>query len=218
MTHDREKIKKDITDQLYWDDRVDAAEVDIHVSDGKVELSGTVPTFNALRAAEMDAYTVPGVKEVKNDLALKYREPPPSDADIELRVRNVLMWAPDLDATDIRVNVDSGVVTLDGSVDSLWKKYQAAELATNIGGVLNVANNLAITPRESTIDEKIAKSIMDALDRDFAVDTESVVVAVDTGFVTLSGTVPDWYAKNAVNDAVLHTPGVTGVEDNLHIG
>ena len=71
MTHDREKIKKDITDQLYWDDRVDAAEVDIHVSDGKVELSGTVPTFNALRAAEMDAYTVPGVKEVKNDLALK---------------------------------------------------------------------------------------------------------------------------------------------------
>lgn len=215
--HDREQIKRNVIDHLNWDSRVDAGDVKVHVSDKKVELSGTVPSYSALRAAQTDAYTVPGVKEVENNLQLKYPEPLPSDADIELRVRNILMWTPDLDATDIEVNVESGVVTLDGTVDSLWKKHQAAELAMNIGGVLNIVNNLAITPMQSTIDDNIAKRITEALERDSTVDAEQVVVAVETGFVTLSGTVSDWYAKNAVHDAVVHTPGVTGVEDELRI-
>ncbi|TFF85228.1 BON domain-containing protein, partial [Candidatus Heimdallarchaeota archaeon] len=42
MTTD-EEIKKKLTDQLYWDTRVDASDIDIDVNGSSVTLSGKVP-------------------------------------------------------------------------------------------------------------------------------------------------------------------------------
>lgn len=39
-----EEIKRDLVDELYWDYRVDASNVKAEVSDGKVRLTGTVPS------------------------------------------------------------------------------------------------------------------------------------------------------------------------------
>lgn len=49
-----EKIKKNVTDQLYWDHRVDASDVQIEVDEGVVTLSGNVPSFTAKDAAYDD--------------------------------------------------------------------------------------------------------------------------------------------------------------------
>ena len=66
-----EKIKKDITDELYWDYRVDASNVKVEVSDGEVTLTGTVRDHTARTAANADAWGIAGVRQVTNLLTAR---------------------------------------------------------------------------------------------------------------------------------------------------
>jgi len=67
-----EKIKKDVVDQLYWDSRVDASDIDIEVDDGKVILKGEFPDYGSKASASSDAWTIEGVTAVENDIAVDY--------------------------------------------------------------------------------------------------------------------------------------------------
>lgn len=53
-----------------------------------------------------------------------------------------------LDASDIEVNVDSGEVTLSGTVDSRSDKRRAEDLAESVSGVTNVENRLRVKQRD----------------------------------------------------------------------
>lgn len=55
-----------------------------------------------------------------------------------------------LDASDVEVDVKSGVVTISGTVDNRSAKYQIEELADNIPGVTDVVNHLRIKREDST--------------------------------------------------------------------
>lgn len=55
-----------------------------------------------------------------------------------------------LDASDMEVQVEEGVVTLSGSVDSKWAKRRSEDMAEVISGVKDVKNNLSVNKnRES---------------------------------------------------------------------
>ena len=124
-----EQIKKDVVEQLYWDHRVDASSIMVEVSGGKVTLDGTVPTYAVHQAAEADCFTVLGVTAVVNNLKVEHpdKRKVPSDDEIETQIKSLLMWNPDVDATDVSLSVVSGLVTLVGAVDSYWKKIKAEE-------------------------------------------------------------------------------------------
>jgi len=62
-----ENIKRDVVDQLYWDSRVNAADIKVTVFDGVVTLSGFVNTSNARYSAASDTWMSEGVTEVNND-------------------------------------------------------------------------------------------------------------------------------------------------------
>ena len=63
-------IQRDVIESLYWDTRVDAADVGVLVDDGRVTLVGTVPTYRARAAARDDALVIRDVTEVDNRLAV----------------------------------------------------------------------------------------------------------------------------------------------------
>jgi hypothetical protein len=67
-----------------------------------------------------------------------------SDADIRRDVEDELRWDPDLDATDIAVSVNNGVVTLAGFVRSYTEKFEAEVDAKRVAGVLAVVNDLEV--------------------------------------------------------------------------
>lgn len=73
-----------VKDQILWDGRVPAAEVDITIEDSKAILRGTVPSYRAKMAAAEDAWVVSGIQKVDNQLKVKY--PPaitvPPDSEI----------------------------------------------------------------------------------------------------------------------------------------
>jgi osmotically-inducible protein OsmY len=214
-----EEIKKRIVDELYWDTRVDASKVEVRVDGGKVTLSGNVPNYNAKLRAETDAYAVRDVIWVENRITVTY--PPtitiPSDENIRRSVIRNLSEDPDLERTDIRVSTRDGIVTLEGSVDAYWKKWEAEYTTCNVRGVCDIVNKVTVVPTMQISDRVIAEDVRAAIERRRNVNIEDLDIRVENGVVTLSGTVPDWDARRAAINAAEFTKGVIDVLDELTI-
>ncbi|MFW6125756.1 MAG: BON domain-containing protein [Chloroflexota bacterium] len=219
MMVDDEQVKKAVVDQLYWDSRVNAAEVGVEVADGAVTLKGWVPTLSARRAAETDAYTGAGVRSVNNELVVRHPPgiPQSRDDEISSRALEALRWNPDIDASSIDVSVAAGWVTLEGTVDAYWKKIRAEELVTDVWGVTGVTNALGVVPSESIDDQRIADDIIAALERNIHTDIDSVDVEVNNGVVFLSGVVPDSAAYVAAYHAAHYAAGVVDINNSPRI-
>jgi osmotically-inducible protein OsmY len=217
MIRTDQTIKKDLIDELYWDYRVDASDVKAEVSDGKVILTGAVPSYSARSAAATAAWGIDGVSGVTNLLTVRF--PPtyvvPTDAEIKISAERTLAWNPDVYSADIKVTVLAGVVRLEGTVDAYWKQWKAEDLVSNLNGVVNVENHLAVVPSESFLDKDIAKDIEAALERNQYVDAENVTVQVEDGKVTLTGTASSYYARGKAYDAAAFTPGVLEVDNHI---
>ena len=219
VTTPRGSITDRVKDQLIWDNRVRASDVDVTVQDGTAVLTGTVPSYRAKIAATEDAWSVMGVTNVDNRLRVQY--PPmitvPTDSEIMSSVNSSLTLDPDINSSKIDVLVSGGIVTLRGTVDSLWKKFQAASDAYSSVGVIDVINELAVVVTDKASDERIARSIEAAFDRNFNVDPDNITVTVANGIVTLTGTVPSWTSWRSAYNTAVYTAGVTDVIDQLMI-
>jgi len=66
------------------------------------------------------------------------------DTELKQNVQRALDWEPSLDATDIGVSVDEGVVTLRGNVASFSEKMIAERVTLHVYGVRAVANDLTV--------------------------------------------------------------------------
>jgi osmotically-inducible protein OsmY len=219
MPRSDERIKKDVVDQLYWDVRVDASDVEVKVNQNVVELTGRVPSGRAKWAAEEDSRMVSGVVSVLNDLEVKYQETHvlPTDEEIRSSIERTILWDPDLDGSKIEVRVASGLVTLEGVVDAFWKKIVLEGTAKSTAGVWRVVDKLAVVPTADTVDEEIAGDLDAALERNALVDREDVDLKVAGGVVELRGQVANVSAKNAAFNTALYTLGVQSVRDNLTV-
>ncbi len=70
-----------------------------------------------------------------------------SDERITEDVSETLYRHPSVDASDIEVKVESGVVTLTGTVDDRQMKRLAEDVTDRVSGVLNVMNLLTVRQR-----------------------------------------------------------------------
>lgn len=66
------------------------------------------------------------------------------DLTMKEEVGEALAFHEDIDASQVEVEVRSGVVTLSGSVESEREKIEAAECAGEIDGVITVINDLTV--------------------------------------------------------------------------
>lgn len=219
MARSDEQIRTDVVNQLAWDSRVDASDVSVRVEEAAVTLSGSVPNATARRSAFTDAWAVRGVKSVNNKITVAppSEAPVPSDETITTNAENALDWNAAIDATDIRVGAESGLVSLNGTVDAYWKKMEAADVVASLVGVIDVENELAVVPTEDTLDKTVAEDVVMALERDALINAENVTVEVENGTVTLSGTVTSWAARRAAYEAALYTTGVVDVRNLLSV-
>jgi osmotically-inducible protein OsmY len=184
-----------------------------------VRLSGVVPTYTARRAAQQDAWSVAGVVSVENLLDVKYTTGVSLPTDIELKsnVENILRWESSVDTSNIDVTVNSGVVSLEGTVLSYWELRQIEDLVLSVTGTIGLENKLAVVPTENVVDENIAEDIIGAISRNHNVDVDDINVKVKDGKVTLSGTVPNWAAASSAYESALYTGGVKEIENNIVI-
>ncbi|MFW6161767.1 MAG: BON domain-containing protein [Planctomycetota bacterium] len=217
MVRNDEQIKKDIVDELYWNTRVDASDVNVEVDAGKAALTGTVPTYLAREEAFLSARRIAGVVGVDNQVRVEYPTTfsVPTDAEVQQNAMNAVQWSPELDDTDIQVSVATGKVSLEGTVDALWKKYHAEALVSNLAGVLSIENKLTVVPTEEVADKATAEDIMGAIERRLGTYAPNITVQVRNGVVTLTGTVPTWRERQEAYEAALYTFGVLEVDNQI---
>ncbi len=133
-------LRAKVEERLYRYDplRVNFHLIRVEARDGRVILGGVVPSTAMKRMAETLARSVPGVREVQNDLV--------SDPEIEAELGLRLAGDPDLSPPRARVLATSvqGDVTLAGWVPDEAARQRAEAIARSIRGVRNVVNNLQV--------------------------------------------------------------------------
>jgi osmotically-inducible protein OsmY len=142
-----------------------------------------------------------------------------SDKDLKHNIQTALDWEPSVDASDIGIAVDEGVVTLRGNVKSYAQKVAAERTALRVYGVKGAANDLVVrlVDGSSCTDTEIAQAAVVVFEWNSMVPKGGVTVIVTDGWLTLNGTV-DWqFQKDAAARAVRDLVGVKGVINHIAV-
>ena len=140
----------------------------------------------------------------------------PNDATITLWVKEALHEDPRIDASEVNVEIDSGVVTLTGIVKNLAAKKYAGLESKKIQGVRSVINEIVVwaKPRpDSDITKDILRKFVNIAD----VNYQGISVEVFDGQVTLKGQVTSWSEQKEAELLATEVRGVKSVANNLHV-
>ena len=142
-----------------------------------------------------------------------------SDAQLQNDVLAELHWDPSINASEIGVEVKSGVVSLTGEVSTFAEKWELERIAQRVAGVMALAIDIDVMlpGLSQRSDADIARSAENVLQWMTFSPIHPIKVLVEGGWVSLSGHV-DWeYQRQAALGAVRHLMGVKGVSDEIVI-
>ena len=209
-----DELTSHVTDELFWDPKVDNAAIAVSADDGVVTLGGTVGSLRQKREAKKDAERVWGVKSVNNDLQVRLlNDDRREDADLRGAVLQALMLDSLVPGT-VDADVDDGMVTLKGQANWHFQRDEAETVATNVAGVVSVDNAIELVPPAPSA-EDLEHSIKKAMERNAKLDADSVSVESSNGTVTVRGTVSSWADHDEAVSAAWAAPGVTRVKDHI---
>ena len=139
-----------------------------------------------------------------------------ADVDLRNRVLQELEYTPDVDAHEIGVTAEAGVISLTGSVETLPERMAAETAVKRVAGVRAIASDIEVKGIGGRSDADIAKLALDALRGRVSVPS-TVRAVVRGGYVVLEGTVSWMYQMRAAESAIAYLPGVRGVDNRIVI-
>jgi len=139
-----------------------------------------------------------------------------TDDELRRDVAAELLWDPTVDAGQIAVSADDGIVTLLGTVGSLRQKREAARAARRVHGVTGVHDELRVRILSSDRrgDDDLRADVRQALMLDSVVPP-GVGAEVEDGFVTLTGTASWQHQRDEADFVAANVPGVRGIRDDI---
>lgn len=142
-----------------------------------------------------------------------------SDSQIQQDVIAELQYDPVIDASEIGVAVKDGIVTLNGRVDTFFKKSHVEAAVKRVSGVRGFAEEIEVNILSSSqrTDADIAKAAANALEWHVSIPHEKIKVKVENGWLTLEGELDWFYQKEAAEKAVQGLLGVKGVYNFIHL-
>ena len=119
-------------------------------------------------------------------------------------------------SVEIAVSEDRGIVGLRGTVERFSQRRAAAQDASDIAGVYEVANHLKVNVLgvDRREEDEIRGAALQSLVWDADVPN-SVDVSVRDGWVTLKGQVSEQYQSDAAYDDVSRLYGVYGITNEI---
>ena len=202
-------IKEAVQRQLDWEPEFDASGIAVTSHGGVIALTGLVDTYAAKLAAERAAKRVRGVRAVANDIVVRLRIER-ADADIAADAARALELSRVPETAQAVVH--NGHVTLTGSASWLFQRTDAEKAVRHIKGVRGVTNYIDVS--SAAVSRDVGRRIIQAFNRNADIDARRVEVTVLGGVATLTGVVPTWSQREAVEWAAASAPGITRV-DNL---
>ena len=208
-----DKLVGYVSDELFWDPKVDNEAIAVSADDGKVTLRGTVGSYREKVEAKKAAERVYGVKSVENKLEVKVlnggkRE----DAELRGDVLQALMLDSLVPKT-VDAKVDDGLVTLTGTADWQYQRDEAEFVSGNVFGVIAVIDEIGLKPSPSATDVK--HSIKEAFKRNAKLDADDLTVTTSNGTATIEGVVNSWAEHDQAVAAAWFSPGVNDVDDQI---
>ncbi|MEZ4569866.1 MAG: BON domain-containing protein [Thermomicrobiales bacterium] len=143
----------------------------------------------------------------------------PSDSEIQRNVLDELDWDPEVEAPDVGVEVDDGVVTLNGHVANHAIKVAAERAAQRVHGVRAVASDIVVRApgADGRTDTDIALAIADRFEWSDVIPHEQLRITVEDGVVTLGGSVGWRYASLEAEQLVRTIHGVVDVVNDIAV-
>jgi len=117
----------------------------------------------------------------------------------------------------IDLEVEDGVVTLNGQVPGLDDKRLAGVLAWWVPGSRDVINGIAVEPPEDNSDEAILEAVRLVLEKDPFVDASQIRVGVKNALVRLTGLVPTEAEREMAEFDAWYVFGVDKVDNRIEV-
>ncbi|GEO99582.1 BON domain-containing protein [Methylobacterium haplocladii] len=130
-----------------------------------------------------------------------------------------LDFEPSIDAAEIAVSVDDGIVTLGGHVANFVQREAAKRATKKVRGVRAVVERIEVrfSRDKPPLDEDLAKRAVQLLDWNVVVPKGAVQVKVQGGCLTLTGTVEWQYQKAEAKAAPNRLPGVVSIVNLIEV-
>lgn len=141
------------------------------------------------------------------------------DITLKKDILDELEFEPSIDAADIGVAVERGVVTLTGHVPTYGQKITVEKVVRRVKGVAGIAQEMEVRPfgTNQTADDEIAKRALNTINWNTSIPANAVQVKVEKGWLTLSGEVEWHFQRVAAGNAVRELAGVTNVSNHIEI-
>ncbi len=199
--------------------------IGVHFINGIITLTGEVASWSERQEVELRVSQVPGVKQLRNELTILPRSPR-TDGEIERDVLILLDRDIYLSGLPISASVRNGIVILEGRVGNAYQKERAGRVVLNILYVKGVDNKLTVqwwqenSPRRilpTPSNQELQESVRRALQQHVYLDSSRLLLKVDQGVVTLSGSVPSYYQAQLAEQLAREIIGVGWVLNDLKV-
>src|SRR5688500_12614106 len=161
-----EQVQRDVLEELRLEPTVDASQIGVTAKDGVVTLTGVVSTLAEKYAAEAVAKRVYGVRGVADDVEVRlFDDGRRTDADVAKAALDALKWDSMVPDDKVKVTVEQGWVTLEGSVDWNYQREAAGRSVRNLNGVRGLSNLLSVKPKSKVSPAEVKREIFDAFRR-----------------------------------------------------
>jgi osmotically-inducible protein OsmY len=209
-----DELERWVTEELYWDPKLDSDTIAVMANGGQITLRGTVGSFFEKREAKKAAERVYGVESVENELEVRLlTKGRRDDADLRADVLQALMLDGLVPST-IDARAEAGLVTLTGTAEWQYQRDEAEYVAGNVSGVLALDDDVELVGASPSAGD-VQESIKKALKRSAKLDADQLSVDTHNGTVSVSGIVSSWAEHDAALAAAWAAPGVTKVEDMI---
>lgn len=212
-----QRIAAEVLETLEHDSRLRPEGISVQVQEGVVTLTGTVGRHLDRMVAARDAWRVKGVVEVRNRLQVQ-PDTLRNAEELAAEIFDALAKDPRVDSRGMVVNVAEGLVRLSGTVPSDAARRAAEEDAWRVEGVVDVSNELAVSPAGRRTDREIEADVRAALDGDARIsDPTKIKVRSVAGTVRLEGSISSGEEREAADKDAWYTAGVVYVENLLRV-
>jgi osmotically-inducible protein OsmY len=208
-------LESDVSEELEWDPQIDDTRINVKADDGRVTLSGSVPSYYQATRARDDAAVVSGATGVDNQLMVGLIGEAIDDADIAVAATAALDADKLVPKGAVTADVLEGYVTLTGQVRHHFQRQAAYHAVFKVEGVLGIDDSIMLSsdPMPSDVADRIQKAF-----RRNAIIDDSLITVTNVGHtIQLNGVVNSWAALEAAEDTAWQAPGVTQVVDQLQV-
>ena len=212
------EIVKTIKASLEKELHIDLVKNPIHIKmeNNAILMEGVVDRIAHKKRALLIAMGIPGTSGVVDRLRVRPAKEM-GDKEIKNHIYDAFLEEQTLNSIKFDVEVNNGIVDIEGAVPSLSHKRLAGVLAWWVPGTQDVINSLEVNPPEEDSDDEITDAVMLTLEKDKLVNHSNIKAITKNWVVTLDGVVHSEAAKNAAEDDTWYVWGVNGVVNKLKV-